>query len=322
MQLFLDLTTDNVNLTDYNVAGILVNDPAKYDGTKIPVLQLKDATIYSQGKKVGRILTVTSSEEMSAAMQLELGEEQYIYLKTGNWKVIPIENLIARFGDSATLMVAAQTVQEVKLAEEILEIGVDVAVVPPIVYQQLQQQETEHFDLEVLTVASITEVGSGDRVCVDTAAILTAGEGLLVGGTSSAFVLVEAEVAESGYVNARPFRVNAGPVSSYVLGTKKTQYLSELRAGVTVTIVAETGKIRHELVGRVKIERRPLVLIQVEYEGKQYPVMLQNAETVRLLTADGSKGVHTIAIGDKVKGLIVKSGRHFGMSVDEYIEEY
>ena len=43
----------------------------------------------------------------------------------------------------------------------------------------------------------------------------------------------------------RPFRVNAGAVSSYVLSTvERTNYLSELRQGHTVTGVRVNGETR------------------------------------------------------------------------------
>jgi 3-dehydroquinate synthase class II len=51
------------------------------------------------------------------------------------------------------------------------------------------------------------------RVCVDTASLLVLGEGLLVGSFARALFLVHSECSESAYINSRPFRVNAGPVS-------------------------------------------------------------------------------------------------------------
>ena len=51
------------------------------------------------------------------------------------------------------------------------------------------------------------------RVCVDMASLLVPGEGLLVGSFARALFLVHSECAESAYINSRPFRVNAGPVS-------------------------------------------------------------------------------------------------------------
>ena len=39
------------------------------------------------------------------------------------------------------------------------------------------------------------------------------GEGMMVGNFARALFLVHSECAESTYINSRPFRVNAGPVT-------------------------------------------------------------------------------------------------------------
>lgn len=44
----------------------------------------------------------------------------------------------------------------------------------------------------------------------------------------------------------------------------KTCYLSELRAGKEVTVVDQSGLWRTAIVGRVKIESRPLVLVEAK----------------------------------------------------------
>lgn len=44
----------------------------------------------------------------------------------------------------------------------------------------------------------------------------------------------------------------------------KTCYLSELQAGKEVVVVDRNGKQRNAIVGRVKIESRPLILVEVK----------------------------------------------------------
>lgn len=61
------------------------------------------------------------------------------------------------------------------------------------------------------------------------------GEGLLVGSFARITFLVHSECAVSKYVGSRPFRVNAGPVHSYIVGGGgETRYLSELCTGKQV----------------------------------------------------------------------------------------
>ncbi len=124
------------------------------------------------------------------------------------------------------------------------------------------------------------------------------GEGMLVGSQSAGLFLVEAEVHENPYVASRPFRVNAGSLSMYTLGSvQNTRYLSELKAGDEVMITDRQGKARQVNVGRIKIEFRPLILIEAEAGDTKIKTVLQNAETIRLVTVENSKPVTQLKAG-------------------------
>ena len=65
-----------------------------------------------------------------------------------------------------------------------------------------------------------------------------------------------------------------------------------------------------------------MMLIEAEAEGAPISLVMQNAETVRLVNPDGEAvSVTTLKPGDKVLGHIEKAGRHFGMQVDETLIE-
>jgi 3-dehydroquinate synthase II len=149
------------------------------------------------------------------------------------------------------------------------------------------------------------------------------GEGMLVGSQSAGLFLVEAEVHANPHVEPRPFRVNAGPVSSYVLTPgMKTRYLAELRAGDEVLIVNRSGATRTGHIGRVKIERRPMVVVQTETGGRPFAIILQNAETVRLVSDTTSTPVSELTPGSVVLLRVEEGGRHFGTLVaDEMVIE-
>ena len=141
---------------------------------------------------------------------------------------------------------------------------------------------------------------------------------MLVGNTAAGFFLVHSESIDNPYVASRPFRVNAGPIALYVLTpNNKTRYLSELRAGDEVVIVDREGNQRTAVVGRVKIERRPLILVKAEIAGRVVSTIVQNAETIRFMTPDASKSVVDLAAGDEVLVHATGGGRHFGVSVAE-----
>lgn len=121
---------------------------------------------------------------------------------------------------------------------------------------------------------------------------------------------------------ARPFRVNAGAVHEYCMvpggGTK---YLSELKAGDRVLAVDRSGKTRVVAVGRCKIEVRPFLLVEATDGRRTYNVVLQNAETIKVVTPEGAKSVTTVVKGDKILAHLTTGGRHFGMAIDETITE-
>jgi 3-dehydroquinate synthase II len=169
----------------------------------------------------------------------------------------------------------------------------------------------------------VRPVGLGDRACLDTASLLHESEGVLTGSSSHGLFLVASEARDSGYVASRPFRVNAGAVHAYVLlPGGRTKYLSELQAGDEVVVAQGDGRTRNVVLGRVKIERRPFLLIEAEAPDKRrFTILLQNAETIRLVTKSGTKSVVELTPGDKVLVRLDSGGRHFGMSVDETVAE-
>ena len=162
----------------------------------------------------------------------------------------------------------------------------------------------------------------GDRVCVDTVSMMEPGEGMLIGSSASCLFLVQSESEDNGYVAARPFRVNAGAVHAYVMGPEgRTRYLAELRSGEPVVLVKRDGSTRISSVGRCKIEQRPLILMKATDGTSTYSTILQNAETVRLVTPEGSVSVAALKKGDRVLARLESGGRHFGMKIEETIRE-
>jgi 3-dehydroquinate synthase II len=187
-------------------------------------------------------------------------------------------------------------------------------------------------------VTAVERVGSADRVCVDTGNLMEGDEGMLVGSMSRGLFFVHAETAESPYVASRPFRVNAGAVHAYVRTPGgETRYLSELGSGETVQVVDTDGATREAVVGRSKIEKRPMFRVEAEVDvddgaaGEQaddgaagvdrIETLLQNAETVKVATRDGRTAVTDLAAGDEVLVYYERTARHFGEAVEESIVE-
>jgi len=183
----------------------------------------------------------------------------------------------------------------------------------------IEKIDMENYTLVPATVTRVEPVGSGDRVCVDTCSMMNIGEGMLIGSYSKGLFLVHSESLESEYVASRPFRVNAGPVHAYIMTPgNKTRYLSEIETGDEVLTVDKEGNTKTTVVGRVKIEKRPLMLVEAEYDGFTIRTLLQNAETIRLVQEDGNPiSVAELKKGEKVMVYLDESARHFGMAIEK-----
>ena len=90
-----------------------------------------------------------------------------------------------------------------------------------------------------------------------------------------------------------------------------------------VALVTAGGEVTESCVGRTKIEKRPLLLVEAEGAGGvRASLILQNAETVRLVGEDGKPiSVAALKEGDRVLGATAEAGRHFGVAVKEKILE-
>ena len=283
-----------------------------------------------EGKTVCAYIKIT--DKLHEQLAVKLGPiVDYIILIGTDWTVIPLENIIADLQKVDVNIIAAVTDKDgAKLALETLEHGTDGVIFEANDFAQIKEIAQEvvdaskvKYELKTATITNVKSLGSGDRVCIDTTDMMKPGEGMLIGSYSKSMFLVHSESLESEYVASRPFRVNAGPVQAYVMVPgNKTRYLSELVAGDEVLIVNTEGETRTAYVGRSKIERRPLILIEAEYEGNTIRTLLQNAETIRIVDADNKPlSVADAKPGDKVKVYIEKSARHFGIAIDETIIE-
>ncbi|MHC4482424.1 MAG: 3-dehydroquinate synthase II [Planctomycetota bacterium] len=306
-----------------------------------------EAVVLPDGKsqtvrEFGKIKTVEKNGDLKPGVDVEfidiagkadedkaaaVSENKIVVLRMLDWTIIPIENLLARRGKN--VMVQVENSEQAKLMVEILEKGVDGVVLNTTDINEIKKTAelihgiTEKVSLVTATITSTKQLGMGDRACLDTCTQMSLGEGMLVGNTASGFFLVHSESIDNPYVASRPFRVNAGAVHAYTLVAEgKTKYLADLKAGDEVLVVDSKGKSQIAYLGRNKIEKRPMMLIEADTEGVPISLVVQNAETIRLVSLDGKAvSVTTLKPGDKVLGHIEKAGRHFGMQVDETLIE-
>lgn len=292
-------------------------------------------------KELGRIETISEDGDLKLGEEViifsiksgadegeivKLSQNKKVILQCTDWTIIPLENLIAKGAD---VIAYVHSFEEARTAFGILEKGVRHILLDTTDVTELKKSlalirsEADKTPLQEAEIVEITPAGMGDRVCIDTCTSMTLGQGILVGNSSSALFLVHAESVSNPYVAPRPFRVNAGPVHAYTrVPGGKTRYLSELSAGDQVLITDFRGTNTESTVGRLKVEKRPLMLVKAVVEEKEVTTILQNAETIRLTDPEG-KPVSVVSLnpGDKVLVAIEESGRHFGLKIDETITE-
>jgi 3-dehydroquinate synthase II len=287
-------------------------------------------------KALGRIKTISEDGDLVLGKEviffkiqsgedeaeiLKLSRTKQVILQSMDWTIIPLENLIAKGAD---VIAQVHNLKEAQTAFGILEKGVRRILLHTTDARDLKKTLTQLGAVEPQTILDIAEieeinpVGMGDRVCIE-----SPGQGMLVGNSSNGLFLVHSESIANPYVSPRPFRVNAGPVHAYTrVPGGKTKYLSELSAGDSVLIVDFKGNTNIGTVGRVKIEKRPLMLVKARTDTRAITTILQNAETIRLTDPNG-EAVSVVALksGDKVLVALEASGRHFGHKIEETITE-
>ncbi|KAE8820180.1 hypothetical protein D1007_01892 [Hordeum vulgare] len=308
---------------------------------RIHPLFIDGLEIFDEGnQKVATISEISSPSELQLIQPDNVEVQNTVIHFRGDWQVIPAENIVAAFqGCAGTVLAVSTNSTEAQVFLEALEQGLDGVVLKvedmdDIIklkdYFDRRNEAKSQLQLTKATVSKVEVVGMGDRVCVDLCSIMRPGEGLLVGSYARGMFLVHSECLETNYIASRPFRVNAGPVHAYVtVPGDKTSYLSELQSGREVIVVDQNGLWRTSIVGRVKIESRPLILVEAKENSGNgtYSIFLQNAETVALIGPDRGSGgrtaipVTSLKVGDEV--LVRKQGgaRHTGIEIQEFIVE-
>ena len=269
------------------------------------------------------------NQEYEAFAEAAAHDAEYTVVIGEDWTIIPLENLIARIGEETDLLAGVTTADEAQAAFETLELGADGVLLDTDNPDEIRETvgvrdaaERETLDLQYGEVLAVERTGMADRVCIDTGSLMDHDEGMLIGSMSRGLFFVHAETAKSPYVASRPFRVNAGAVHAYVRTPDSgTKYLAELKSGDEVQVVDTEGNTREAIVGRVKIEKRPMFRVELDVDGDRIETLLQNAETIKVATSEGRKAVTDLEAGDEMLLYYEDVARHFGEAVEESIIE-
>ncbi|MFE0020340.1 3-dehydroquinate synthase II family protein [Amycolatopsis sp. NPDC059021] len=244
---------------------------------------------------------------------------------------IPLEIVLAAADEAeGRTVTVVHDLEEAEIVLGVLERGSDGVLLKPAGVGDatelvaLTRASTPSLALEELEVTGITHIGLGERVCVDTCSYLGYDEGILVGSYAGGMILACSETHPLPYMPTRPFRVNAGAVHSYTLGpANRTRYLSELGSGSELLAVRTNGETRRVVVGRAKIETRPLLRIEARSAaGTSVDLVVQDDWHVRVL-GPGAEVLNVTELkrGEKLAGLTIPQPRHVGYAVREFLLE-
>jgi len=273
-------------------------------------------------------IDITEKEDEKKAVS-KVKKVDYLLISTGK-DIIPLENVISEAQGICKVIVKIKDIKDAKTVLEALEVGADGILYKPDsadevknLVRVIEEFGQKKIELKKAKITKIKPTAMGTRVCIDTCSMMEVGEGALVGSQSNALFLVHSESVENPYVETRPFRINASAVHAYVLlPNGRTKYLSELKSGDEVLIVNRNGATRVGIVGRLKVEERPLLLVEAVCDGKKISTLLQNAETIRLVSGSGEPtSVAQLKVGDTILVHMMEGGRHFGKKIEETIVE-
>lgn len=281
--------------------------PGKSSNSAVEVLQADGNQLKDMNDKsvVGAIVHLKDSSGQEQALAV-LGSVEWLLVEVEeesneaeeSWQMIPAENIISAAQSTGTKVAFIVTKSaDVPGLAKALELGVDALCIstrnaskdPDLWKAAFEARRERNAEAEKASVSSSSGftkskpepeiiVGScwrrdtkgtvlADRICVDLVQKLRPEEGCWVGSSAKIMALVLSEAASSQFVPTRPFRVNAGPVHSYILlgDGITTKYLCELQPSDHVMVYnSQTKSSKPIAVGRLKEEIRPCVLVELE----------------------------------------------------------
>ena len=281
--------------------------------------------------RVGLLLNVNDQKTMEYAADIA-SDLDILLIEFKDATNIPLELILSKTQrEKVRIFKKVITAEDGKVSFQTMEMGSDGIVLNSDKINEIVELNNIfsnatrlQLQMKEAIVTKIKHVDMGDRVCIDTTSELDKNEGMILGSTSEGGIVVCSETHYLPYMDLRPFRVNAGAIHLYVWGPgNKTYYLSDLRAGRKIYVVNSEGKVRIVTIGRLKIERRPLLYIEAKIDETKINTFIQDDWHVRVM---GSKGEilpsSEIIIGEKLLAYRDEPGRHVGIKIDEKIKEY
>ncbi|MDQ4072913.1 MAG: 3-dehydroquinate synthase II, partial [Thermoproteota archaeon] len=118
-------------------------------------------------KKIGFLIKVKSNEDIEQINSLSEKGFDFVIIDVDDWKIIPLENIIAKLEKSSMEIYAiANSVDEVKTLFTVLELGVDGVIVSTGREEDITKArdlvKRHYFDIVPAKIIEIREVGIGE----------------------------------------------------------------------------------------------------------------------------------------------------------------
>src|SRR3989441_9677727 len=120
-------------VTDTDLNGVSAKIASRREGTDILVTSNFDDVLGAKKNKMAVALevTITKQKDLDKISQaLGLGPD-YVLVNCPNWKIIPLENLIAEVKGRSKLLARTTSYDESRIALSTLELGADGITLPP-----------------------------------------------------------------------------------------------------------------------------------------------------------------------------------------------
>ena len=242
------------------------------------VRELGKIKVVSEGEDSDIFLTKDIKKvENSAAFYCEIKGKQderliaeagktadYVIINAKDWKVIPLENLIAELKGKCSILAEACTENEARLALETLEIGTD-GVLASADFTEIKKIKklidslsAERLSLSTVKVTSVEPSGEQDSTSIDTCSILNLGEGLLADN-----FLVHSDTEKIPWMEPAPFRINIGTNSKIKTpdGIKKVK---ELNPGDEIISANFEGRARRLVVNEIIPSKKKMLKVSAD----------------------------------------------------------
>ena len=341
MTLEIWLDVGNIPELDYsaNVDKLICKKEYAEKYEQFDLIFVDNNMIYNeQGKKIGTYLHIENQKNQMDAKSL-VGSVEWIMITADDWKMIPLENLVAAAQNTPTKIAAKMdSIEQLMGAAYALGSGVDALIISDLneslnIANSIKNDKklndeilinSNDISIKEVELIEIVPVGNADRVCIDLVNMMNEGDGIFVGSSSKSMLLMHSETIESEFVPTRPFRINAGAVHAYtLLEDGSTKYLCELKAGERILVSNAKGESYPCTIGRLKIEPRPMLMLKwCDENDNQAQSFVQQAETVRVMNNLGEgKSVTKLLKGEHLLARIESGGRHIGKEIRTNVEE-